>query len=131
MAKFVRIILFLLLAVTFHGMAGNTFTERTVEEAESVVDYPVYHTGDINAPEYPYSPVAELTNLQSHQTPATRIQRVQLREYITTLRNLLQCCAKCDDCLTQHWGRIYNTTTSYYCQFSSEYYVFALRRMLI
>ena len=87
--------------------------------------------GQINAPESPYLPVAELTNLQSHQISVTRIQRVQIGEYFSSLRNVLQCCADRDNSLSQHWGRIYNTTTSYYCQPASEYYVFTFMRWIV
>ena len=122
MAKFVKVILFLLLAVALHGVAGNVFTEKQVEQPEHAVTYSMKPQGQINAPESPYLPVAELTNLQSHQISVTRIQRVQIGEYFSSLRNVL---------LSQHWGRIYNTTTSYYCQPASEYYVFTLRHIII
>ena len=56
---------------------------------------------------------------------------VQIGEYFSSLRNVLQCCADRDNSLSQHWGRIYNTTTSYYCQPASEYYVFTLRHIII
>ena len=131
MAKFVKVILFLLLAVALHGVAGNVFTEKQVEQPEHAVTYSMKPQGQINAPESPYLPVAELTNLQSHQISVTRIQRVQIGEYFSSLRNVLQCCADRDNSLSQHWGRIYNTTTSYYCQPASEYYVFTLRHIII
>lgn len=131
MAKFIKIILFLLLVVTLHGIAGNVFIKELVEQTENTITYSVKQHGQISVPEYPCSPVAELTNLQSHHISVTRIQRVQLGEYFTTLKNLLQCCAERDNSLSQHWGRIYDTTTSYYCQPSSEYYVFALRHIII
>ncbi|WP_308745646.1 hypothetical protein [uncultured Bacteroides sp.] len=131
MAKFVKVILFLLLTVALHGIAGNVFTEKTVGQAENDITYSVIQHGQISTPEFPCSPVAELTNLQSHQISVTRIQRVQLGEYFTTLKNLLQCCAERDNSLSQHLGRIYDTTTSYYCQPSSEYYVFTLRHIII
>ncbi len=66
MAKFVKVILFLLLAVALHGVAGNVFTEKQVEQPEHAVTYSMKPQGQINAPESPYLPVAELTNLQSH-----------------------------------------------------------------
>lgn len=131
MAKFVKVILFLLLTVALHGIAGNVFTEKTVGQAENDITYSVIQHGQISTPEFPCSPVAELTNLQSHQISVTRIQRVQLGEYFTTLKNLLQCCAERDNSLSQHLGRIYDTTTSYYCQPPSEYYVFTLRHIII
>ena len=113
MAKFVKAILFLLLAAALHRVAGNVFTEKQVEQPEHAVTYSMKPQGQINAPESPYLPVAELTNLQSHQISVTRIQRVQIGEYFSSLRNVLQCCADRDNSLSQHWGRIYNTTTSY------------------
>ena len=131
MAKFVKVILFLLLTVTLHGVASNVFTEKPVEQSELVITYSMKQHEQISAPDFPYAPVAELNNLQSHQISVTRIQRVQLGEYFTTLRNLLQCCADRENSLSQHRGRIYNTTTSYYCQPSSEYYVFTLRHIII
>ena len=130
MAKFVKVILFLLLTVTLHGVASNVFTEKPVEQSELAITYSMKQHEQISAPDFPYAPVAELNNLQSHQISVTRIQRVQLGEYFTTLRNLLQCCADRENSLSQHRGRIYNTTTSYYCQPSSEYYVFTLRTYL-
>ena len=84
MAKFVKVILFLLLAVALHGVAGNVFTEKQVEQPEHAV-YSMKPQGQINAPESPYLPVAELTNLQSHQISVTRIQRVQIGEYFLSL----------------------------------------------
>ena len=129
--KFVKVILFLLLTVTLHGVAGNVFTGKAVEQGKYAVTYSMSQHEQISEPEFPCSPVAELNNLQSYQTSVTRVQRVQLGEYFSTLKNLLQCCADYENSLSQHLGKIYNTTISYYCQPSSEYYVFALRRIII
>ena len=126
MAKFVKVILFLLLTVAFHSIAGNVSTAKVVDEQERAITYAMRQHGEISAPDLPGKPVAELNNLQSHQISVTRIQRVQLGEYFFSLKNALQCCADRDNSLSQHWGRIYGTTTSYYCQPSSEYYVYTL-----
>ena len=131
MAKFVKVILFLLLTVAFHSIAGNVSTAKEVDEQERAITYAMRQHGEISAPDLPGKPVAELNNLQSHQISVTRIQRVQLGEYFFSLKNALQCCADRDNSLSQHWGRIYGTTTSYYCQPSSEYYVYTLRRIII
>lgn len=131
MAKFVKVILFLLLTVAIHSIAGNAFNPETVDEQEHAISYAMDQHGQISAPEFPGKPVAELTNLQSHQLSVTRIQRVQLGEYFFSLKSALQCCADRENSLSQHLGRIYNTTTSYYCQPSSEYYVYTLRHIII
>ena len=101
------------------------------KQGKYAVTYSMSQHEQISEPEFPCSPVAELNNLQSYQTSVTRVQRVQLGEYFSTLKNLLQCCADYENSLSQHLGKIYNTTISYYCQPSSEYYVFALRRIII
>lgn len=131
MAKVVKVILFLLLAVALHGVAGNVFTEKQVDQKEHANAYSMEKQGQFNSPDTPCFPIAELTNLQSHQLSVTRIQRVQMGEYYSTLKNLLQCFADRDNSLSHHLGRIYNTTTSYYCQPPSEYYVFTLRHIII
>jgi hypothetical protein len=131
MAKLVKVILFLLLTVAFHSIAGNVSTEKTVDKQECDITYAIGQHGEICAPGFPGKPVAELNNLQSHQISVSRIQRVQLGEYFFSLKNVLQCCADRESSLSQHWGRIYDTTTSYYCHPSSEYYVYTLRRIII
>ena len=84
MAKFVKVILFLLLPVPLHGVASNVFTEKPVEQSALAITYSMKQHEQISAPDFPYAPVAELNNLQSHQISVTRIQRVQLGEYFTT-----------------------------------------------
>lgn len=131
MAKFVKVILFLLLTVALHAISSNTFTIKEVKLFDRADTYALKQQGQINAPESPLTPVAELTNLQSHSVPVTRFQRVQLGEYFSSLKSVLQCWADRDNSLSQHWRRLYATTTSYNCQPSSEYYVFALRHIII
>ncbi|MDE6163139.1 MAG: hypothetical protein K2F98_06450 [Bacteroides sp.] len=131
MAKFVEVIMFLLLTIAFHSIAGNVSTEKAVDSQERDITYTIGLHGEICAPELPGKPVAELNNLQSHPMSVSRIQRVQLGEYFFSLKNVLQCCADRESSLSQHWGRIYDTTTSCYCQPSSEYYVYTLRRIII
>lgn len=132
MARYLKYIVFLLLTLTLQGVAGKVFTEKPVEHV--VCDDPGFlaqQEGQFSAPEFPYIPVAELTNLQGHQLSVTRLQKVQLEEYCSVLKSLLQTCAECNSSLSQQKRRLYNTTISHYCQPPSEYYVFALRRIII
>lgn len=131
MAKYIKIIMFLLLTFVLHGVVSNVFTDSQVETQEHAIPLSMKLPQQISTPDYPCTPVAELTNLQGQQQSVSRIQRVQLGEYFSSLKNALQCCAYCENSLSQHLRRIYNTTTSYDCQPSSEYYVFALRRIII
>lgn len=131
MTRFVRIILFALLTVALHGMAGNVSIGKAVGQVESTVTCPVACSGDTTAPEQPDTPVAELTNLQGRPISVTRVQRVQFAGYFIGLRNLLQCCAERDNALSQHWGRTCNLHFSYGGRCPNKYYVFALRRIIV
>ena len=64
MAKFVKVILFLLLTVAFHSIAGNVSTEKMVDKQGCDITYAMGQRGEICAPDLPGKPVAELTNLQ-------------------------------------------------------------------
>ncbi|MDD3040588.1 hypothetical protein [Bacteroides sp.] len=131
MAKFVNIILFLLLAVALHGIANNISNEN-VEQNEYAGTISLVHQDQIGAPQLPYLPVAELTsNLQSHQISMSRVQRVQTGEYFFLLKNFLQNWAKRESSLSLHREKIYATTVSCYCQPACEYYVFALKHIII
>lgn len=131
MARFVKVILFLLLAVVLYGMTNNHFTREQVKPIQCNVTYSDKQHGEINAPVTPCLPEAELINMQSHQLSVTRLQRLHISEHLFSLRNLLFSCSNRDNSLSQQLCKIYNTTTSYFCQPSSEYYVFALRRIII
>ena len=131
MARFVKVILFLLLTVVLHGIASNISNEK-LERAEYTSVVHIVHQDQIGAPEFPYLPVAELTNnLQSHQVVVSRIQRVQNSEYFFLLKNFLQNCAERENSLSLHREKIYATTVSYYCQPSCEYYVFTLKHIIV
>ena len=131
MAKFIKVILLLLFAVALHGVANNFFAEKPVETQEHAQVYKV-DSQQVSTAQLPYLPEGELSSAsQSHQIAASRIQRINLLEYSTSLRALAQQLQQRDAALAQHWGRIYDTTTSFSCHPASEYYVFALRRIII
>ena len=45
MVKSIKVILFLLLIVTLHGIAGNVFTEEPVEQKENTITYSMRQHG--------------------------------------------------------------------------------------
>ena len=45
MAKFVKVILFLLLTVAFHSIAGNVSTAKVVDEQERAITYAMRQHG--------------------------------------------------------------------------------------
>ena len=65
MAKFVKVILFLLLTVAFHSIAGNVSTEKMVDKQGCDITYVMGQRGEICAPDLPGKPVAELLSFSS------------------------------------------------------------------
>lgn len=131
MAKFVKILLFLLLTFALYGIASNVSAEQ-VEEHKSVVAFSGIGQDELGLPELPLHPVADLnSNLHTNHLSMTRVQRAQANEYISSLKNVLLSCASRESSLSQHRKRLFTTTTSYFCHPVSEYYVFALRRIII
>ena len=109
----------MLFAVALHSVANDYFAEKQAEQdiymAMSAMKGDTHET--VSSPQTPYFPDAELagTGIQTHQIAMSRIQRIQAAESI----------------FSQHWGKLYETTTSYCCHPVSEYYVFALRRIIV
>lgn len=131
MAKLVKVILFFLFAVTIHCVADNIFTDKPVDNQDCVLPYTI-ETQKVSNAELPYLPEGELSNGgQSHQTVTSRLQRINLLEYSISLKALTHQQSLREAALVQHQGKLYDTTTSYYCHSAREYYVFALRRILV
>lgn len=132
MAKFVKVILLLLLAFALNGAVSN-LCSTGVEQRENAVASPLSRLDKIGKPELPYLPIAELNGsyLQTNQFSMTRIQRVQLGEYFYSLKSVFLGCSDREASLSRHQRRIYNTKVIFNSQPSSEYYVFALRHIII
>lgn len=121
----------MLFAIAIHCVADNIFTDKQVEGQECIMSYTV-EPQKVSSAQLPYLPEGELTNgCQSHQTITSRIQRISLLEYFISLKTLVHKQSLIEGALAQHQGRIYDSTTSCFCHPACEYYVFALRRILI
>lgn len=133
MVKFVKVILFLLFSVVFCGTANSLFAAKVEQDTHAVTVVDAEQGSLISSSQLPYLPEAELVGSRSlmHQVTMSRVQRVNVIEYSLSLKGVLQSLANREASLSQHWRRIYNTTTSYNCHPSSQYYVFALRRIII
>lgn len=92
MAKFIKIILFMLFAVALHCVANNYFAGEQAEQdtymAMSVLKGDTHET--VSSPQAPYFPDAELAGagIQVHQIAMSRIQRIQAAEYVFSLKVL-------------------------------------------
>ena len=131
MAKFVKIILFTLFVWVLNTAASNISIDKSIETQNHKLEYIESHSHEFSNTQLPYLPEGELTAMQSHQIVNTRIQRYNMLEYSSALRGIFQSLLLRDASLTQHFGKVYDTTTAYCCQLASEYYVFALKRIII
>lgn len=135
MIKVIKVIFVFLFAMLLHSVANDYFTGQTVEEdTHATLTFSTFAPQTtIDAVQLPYFPDAELagTGIQLHQVAMARILRINAAEYLLSLKNMSQKLIECEAALVQHWGKIYDTTTSYYCYPVSEYYVFALRRIIV
>lgn len=87
----------------------------------------------VNAADNTDVPVAELLDIQpTYQASISRILRVQTDEYFFVLKRVLQQMASWENSLSLHSERIYPSTISCYCSHPAcEYYVFALRHIIV
>lgn len=125
----------MLFAVALYAAANEVSAMKNADEKAHMV-LPVQNEGvqaTLSAVQLPYFPDAELagTGMQIQQITTSRLQRINVLEYIFSLKSLSQKLADRDAVLSQHRCRLYDTTTSYYCHPASEYYVFALRRIIV
>lgn len=136
MGKFIQVILCLLFAMVIYATA-NELSARNDADNLAHAALAVQNEGAIRAVVTatcpPYLPDAELAGagMQVQQISISRLQRINVLEYIFSLKSLSQRLADRDAALSQHWSRIYETTTSYCCHPVSSYYVFALRRIIV
>lgn len=141
MAKFLRFIGFLVLALALWQTAGDAFTDVAVSgrDAVNVANEQGIVLPDAQAksciamPPLPYLPDAELAGAggQINLLACSRIQRITTTEYIFSLKEWIDKLARRVAVLSLHREKLYDATAYYRCQPVCEYYIFTLRRILI
>lgn len=138
MAKFLRFIGFLVLALALWQTASGTFAGRKADVGEGMVEngVAVYHQEEeacVSVPQLPYLPDAELAGMsgQSQLLSFSRVQRFITTEYIISLKDWVDKLARCEAVLSLHREKLYDATAYYRCQPVCEYYIFTLRRIII
>lgn len=133
MRHFVKVILLLLFSIAFYSIVNDFSATRAEEDVHAVAAMSGDQGNIVASTHSVFLPEAELVGGGSptHQVMMSRMQRVNVIEYSLSLKEVLRNLANREASLSQHQGRIYDTTTSYYCHPSSQYYVFALRRIII
>lgn len=135
MGKFIKSILCLLFAIAIFAVANEVSVARGAE-LTACGTFPMQNKAiqtTVTAAQSPFFTDAELagSGMQVQQISMSRLQRINVVEYIFSLKSISQKMASHDAALSQHWCRLYATTTSYCCHPASEYYVFALRRIIV
>ena len=145
MAKFLKVILFLVLATAFCGSVSDAFTVQTVDEMVIAAQVSLGEEG-VYAEEMMFGKevIFRLRNchicqMQNLQVPLellslltfSRAQRSYTTEYILSLKDMIERLAHRDDVLSLHRSKLFDTSTSYRCHPACEYYVFTLRRIII
>lgn len=132
MVKSLKLIWFVLWAVVLINIVSHVSIDAMewgkCVNAVSLVEHQIDVAGNPSS-----SSEAELVNiLPIYQSVVSRIQRVQTDEYFSVLKRVLQQIAYWESSLSLHSERIYPSTVScYYCHPVSEYYVFALRHIIV
>ena len=126
MGRYLKFIGFLVLAFIVWQTSGAAFADGSSAGAEESMDIrtvPVaaHHQEEacFTSPRLPYLPVAELASNNGHVQLLT-MSRIQ-RSYITQREAVL----------SLHREKLFDATAYYRCQPVCEYYIFALRRILI
>ena len=114
-----------------------TRSSAGAEESMDIRTVPVaaHHQEEacFTSPRLPYLPVAELASNNGHVQLLTmsRIQRSYITEYIFSLKDWVDKIAQREAVLSLHREKLFDATAYYRCQPVCEYYIFALRRILI
>lgn len=156
MVKFVKLILILVLTSAFCGSVSDAFTVLAVDQTgivssdgldnksgatahsilatEQDVQKSIDRQGSyISAPKLPYISDAEIASSggTSQLLTFSRAQRLYTSEYILSLKDVVERIAHREDALSLHREKLFDTSAFYRCSPASEYYVFALRRIII
>ena len=134
MAKFLKVILFLILAAAFCGSVSDAFTVQTVDAITIAAQTGLGEEGNaqrndvrqgsyIPAPQLPYLSDAELASSAGTIQLLTfsRAQRSYTTEYILSLKDMIERLAHRDGALSLHRSKLFDTSTSYRCHPACEY----------
>ena len=124
MGRYLKFIGFLVLAFIVWQTSGAAFADGSSAGAEESMDI---RTVPVAAPHQ------EEASNNGHVQLLTmsRIQRSYITEYIFSLKDWVDKIAQREAVLSLHREKLFDATAYYRCQPVCEYYIFALRRILI
>lgn len=130
MARVIRSILFLLLVVVLHVTASSHIAEETLCNAPVVLSSSQH---SVDHAQLPYFPDAELGNTSFYlqEVGSDRTSRIFLGSAFS-LRSIIQLMAEHEAMLFKHWQKQNDVSfLSSIVHPISEYYIFALRHIII
>lgn len=145
MIKFLKLILFLLLITVFGDSLSDGTAARSVEEKALVyqeaatsgrevqVAFVASSGSYVPASRLPYLSDAEIENPGGTILLLTfpRGQRSYITEFLLSLKDVLVRMARRDDALSSQRSKLFDGSAVCRCRPACEYYVFALRRIII
>lgn len=134
MAKYIKILA--LFVVCMVALAGTTRYGVSDEQEKlgdvSAVSFQKEGQVYVGLPQFPFSPVAEIADgLQLQHISSCRLQRAQLGQYLLSLKSVVNILANIQASLSCHSKRDCSVNLAYSHQPPCEYYVFALRHIII
>ena len=132
MKKLLTILFFFILLFIAGGIT-ETVCSIDSEEIETL-SHTLEHHAYSDADSFHNNMAATEINTYSQSQQNVNIPRVK-RAYTLLITDFLKSFIRNlslrDSHLAQHTERLYGSSTNYFCEFGSEYYVFALRRIII
>jgi len=131
MAKFLKILFFILATFMSQSIGHSSLTSKLVdEEAKNYAVLGSDHHASFDVIHFHNSLDAELlNNISQHASNSSRVQRVQLIQYFFSLKSLLLYQADRVASLSKQLTHVFHVTTNIHPP--CEYYVFALRKIII
>ena len=145
MVKFLKLILFLLLSTVFGGSISDepvawaaednvfAYQETVIEEWGMRVEVIASSESYVSASQLPYMPDAEIENLGGAIQLLTflRVQRSYTTEFLLSLKGVLIRMARHVGALSSQRLKLFDISTFGQLRPACEYYVFALRHIII
>lgn len=137
MADFLRYIGILMLVLVVGQRAGEAL-DNSLSDAVSCVQseqvaFQQETTDYFTMPQWPCLPDAELagTNSCSQLMASSRMQRSAVMEYLCLLKERVGELARYEAVRSRYQRKFYDALPSHFCSPVCDYYIFALRRILI
>lgn len=141
MGKIIKLILILVLANAFWGSVSDAFTVSAVEhlvfannsENADVQKNVDRHGSYVSVPRLPFISDAENSNSGGATQLLTfaRVQHFYTTENILSLKGTVELMATREGALSMHREKLFDTHAFYPCSPVSQYYVYALRHIII